>query len=234
MAFFTFNGINFSIPTTQTAKQNFTKLADILKQPAISQMIKFAMPANSSSLAISSASSPTAAQSKISVVSPTILMSPQMSPKSTLTTTTDQRQVRLPSNLHALLAASGSRTTVTNGNGMKFLFVNAADQRGPPITTANLNSTIPLTGNNRTTSVMNQGNVKIIQNTIPFQQQIPQQQQQFQQNQQLQNFQQKSNATQSLISKTKEATKRSETRQEYREQMKKRDLVGKKFHLIIK
>ncbi|XP_046808870.1 myb-like protein P [Lucilia cuprina] len=242
------------------AKQNFTQLADILKQPAKSQnitvpqptMIKFSMPNNSnSSTTISSvSSSSTGTTSKISVVSPTILMPPLMSAKSNMATkTVDQRQVRLPGNLHALLAASGSRTTVTNANGMKFLLVNAADQRGPPITTSNLTSTIPLTGPNRPNTA-NQTGVKIIQNATQLQQQPQQQisspqlqQQQFQQKpQQQQHIQQQQQQIpqktqplqqpqQSLL-KPREIPKRSDARPEYREQLKKRDLLGIKTTLL--
>ena len=150
-----------------------------------------------------------------------------------------QRQVCLPSNLHALLAAPGARTTVTNANGMKFLLVNAADQRGSNINTSNLAATLPLTANSLANGVTNQANMAIIQNpTTQMQlknqhQHQQQQQQQLQQKQQQQQHQkQQQNSQQNSSSKAKETLKRTDIRQEYKDQLKKRDLLGKRSIVI--
>ena len=230
-----------SYRTPSSLTQNFTQLADILKQPVKTQnistsspaFIKFSMPSSSLATTMSSSSNTTIpTQSKISVVSPTILMPPQMTAKST---DLQQRQVCLPSNLHALLAAPGARTTVTNANGMKFLLVNAADQRGSGINTSNLAATLPLTGNSLANGVTNQANVTIIQNPttqmqVKNQHQQQQQQQQLQQKQQQhqQHQKQQQNSQQNSSSKAKETLKRTDIRQEYKEQLKKRDLLGKR------
>ncbi|KAM7358514.1 uncharacterized protein ACRADG_003459 isoform 1-T2 [Cochliomyia hominivorax] len=231
-------------------KQNFNKLTDMLKLPTTSStnvtttttpstatMIKFTVPANSA--LATSISSATQTQSKISVVSPTVLMPPQISNNTTIVTSSaagsdQQRQVRLPGNLHALLTAPGSRTTVTNANGMKFLLVNAGDQRTAPITTSNISSALPITN-----TVTNTSTMKIIQQNAALKQ--PPKLTSLHQSQQIQNMQQKLQSQSQTSTATSQKQQQSplksrenakQAKQEYREIMKKRDLLGIKTTLL--
>lgn len=123
-------------------------LVGILNQPTKSQngptlgFPKYSMSQISatSTITTSTMASSSATPSKISVVSPTILMPPTAVAGQTpiLSTAQSPRPMRIGGNLQALLTTSGPRQTVTGSNGMKFILVNTGDHRVLPMTTTNL------------------------------------------------------------------------------------------------
>ncbi|XP_059216998.1 basic-leucine zipper transcription factor A [Stomoxys calcitrans] len=121
---------------SNAASTNSTpNLAGILSQTSRSQngavvtFPKFSMSQNSVMSTITTSTATPATSSKISVVSPTILMS-QTGQLSGANMQAPRPQMRIGGNIQALLAASGSRSTITGANGMKFILVNTGDHRG--------------------------------------------------------------------------------------------------------
>lgn len=130
-------------PTKPATSISAPNLIEILNQPKTSQTMatsiaitNFSVPQSScyTNTTTASTSNPMVVSSltpsKISVVSPTILM-----PQTNQVTPTDaghsSMPMRIGGNLQAFLTSSGARSTVTGANGMKFILVNTGDQRRP-------------------------------------------------------------------------------------------------------
>ncbi|XP_075163543.1 uncharacterized protein LOC142236167 [Haematobia irritans] len=165
-------GNSKSNPTTSNLLGVLNQSDKSQTAPLIS-LQKFSMPPTSGIATVTTSTSTPVTPSKISVVSPTILMPPsgQTSKGNNLQ---GAMQMRVGGNLQALLA--GSRSTVSTANGMKFILVNTTDSRGATVATA-----VPtaLTAQ----SPPQQCVVKTVQQTQQIQDQQKQQQPQSQPNQ---------------------------------------------------